>query len=132
MRMRRTIKLTNRQAEMVCAMFVGNEKDEHYNDDEIRELVTLMWEWRWGVGRSLLDAIGVSRTDGALGPASLSNDNQQTVEKGEPRSLTKSTTTRSGPPEVSSEDHRGGTESDRRSDNCTTVASRTPREKPTK
>jgi hypothetical protein len=24
---------------MVCAMFVGDEKDEHYSDDEIRELV---------------------------------------------------------------------------------------------
>jgi hypothetical protein len=25
---------------MMCAMFVGNEKDEHYSDDEIREVVT--------------------------------------------------------------------------------------------
>jgi hypothetical protein len=64
--MRRTIKFTNRQAEMVCATFVGNEKDEHYSDDEIRELVVLMWEWQWGVGRCLLDAIGISHTDGAL------------------------------------------------------------------
>ena len=56
--MRRTIKLTNRQAEMVLAMFVGNEKVEHYTNEEIRELVTLIWEWQWGVGRSLLKAIG--------------------------------------------------------------------------
>jgi hypothetical protein len=33
---------------MVCAMFVGDEKDEHYSDDEIRELVVLMWEWQMG------------------------------------------------------------------------------------
>ena len=56
--MRRTIKLTNRQAEMVLAMFVGNEKVEHYTNEEIRELVTLIWEWQWGGGRSLLKAIG--------------------------------------------------------------------------
>jgi hypothetical protein len=60
---------------MVCAMFVGNEKDEHYSDDEIRELVTLVWEWQWGVGRSLLDAISVSHADGTLRPtrSDLSN-----------------------------------------------------------
>jgi hypothetical protein len=40
--MRRTIKLTDRQAEMVLAMFVGNEKDGGYTDDEIREFVTLI------------------------------------------------------------------------------------------
>jgi hypothetical protein len=56
--LRRTIKLTARQAELVLAMFVGKEKDDHHTDDEIRELVTLMWEWQWGVGRSLLRAIG--------------------------------------------------------------------------
>jgi hypothetical protein len=56
--MRRTIKLTNRQAEMVLAMFVGNDRVEHYTNDEVRELVTLIWEWQWGVGRSLLQAIG--------------------------------------------------------------------------
>jgi hypothetical protein len=56
--MRRTIKLTSRQAEMVLAMFVGNEKDERFTDAEIREMVTLIWEWQWGVSRSLLDAIG--------------------------------------------------------------------------
>jgi hypothetical protein len=39
--MRRTIKPTNRQAEMVLAMFIGNEEDGHCTDDEIRELVTL-------------------------------------------------------------------------------------------
>jgi hypothetical protein len=37
--MRRTIKLTDRQAEMVLAMFVGNQTDAHCTDDEIRELV---------------------------------------------------------------------------------------------
>jgi hypothetical protein len=56
--MRRTIKLTDRQAEMVLSMFVGNERTEHYTNEEIRELVTLIWEWQWGVGRSLLEAIG--------------------------------------------------------------------------
>ncbi len=55
--MRRTIKLTNRQAEMVLAMFVGGAKDEHYSDEEIRELVALIWEWQWQVGRALLNAI---------------------------------------------------------------------------
>jgi hypothetical protein len=45
--MRRTIKLTNRQAEMVLAMLVGNEKVEPYTNDEVRELVTLIWEWQW-------------------------------------------------------------------------------------
>jgi hypothetical protein len=59
--MRRTIKLTDRQAEMVCAMFVGNEKDSHYTDEEIRELVTLIWEWQWGVGRNLLAALKALR-----------------------------------------------------------------------
>jgi hypothetical protein len=43
---------------MVLAMFVGNENDSHYTDDEIREFVTLIWEWQWGVGRALLEAIG--------------------------------------------------------------------------
>jgi hypothetical protein len=42
---------------MVLAMFVGNEKDVH-TDDEIRELVTLIWEWQWGVGRALLKQLG--------------------------------------------------------------------------
>jgi hypothetical protein len=42
---------------MVLAMFVGNAKDEHYSDAEIRELVALIWEWQWQVGRALLDAI---------------------------------------------------------------------------
>ena len=64
--MRRTIKLTDRQAELVLAMFVGNEKDGHYSDDEIRELVTLMWEWQWGVGRVLLDAIGSPHESGTI------------------------------------------------------------------
>jgi hypothetical protein len=59
--LRRTIKLTDRQAEMVTAMFVGNKKDGHYKDDEIRELVTLIWEWQWGVGRSLLAALNATR-----------------------------------------------------------------------
>jgi hypothetical protein len=59
--MRRTIKLSDRQAEMVCAMFVGNEKDSHYTDDEVRELVTLIWEWQWGVGRPLLETLKVLR-----------------------------------------------------------------------
>ena len=44
--MRRTIKLTSRQAEIVLAMFVGNERVEHYTNDEVRELVTLIWEWQ--------------------------------------------------------------------------------------
>jgi hypothetical protein len=62
--MRRTIKLTDRQAGMVLAMFVGNEKDGHYTDDEIREFVTLIWEWQWGVGRALLEAIGSPHESG--------------------------------------------------------------------
>jgi hypothetical protein len=44
---------------MVSAMFVGNEEGGHYSDEEIRELVTLIWEWQWGVGRALLDAFNV-------------------------------------------------------------------------
>jgi hypothetical protein len=62
--MRRTIKLTDRQAEMVLAMFVGREKDGRYTDDEIREFVTLIWEWQWGVGRALLKAIGSPHESG--------------------------------------------------------------------
>jgi|ERR1700722_6176878 hypothetical protein len=54
--LRRTIKLTDRKAEMVTATLVGNEKDDHYKDDEIRELVTLIWEWQWGISRSVLEA----------------------------------------------------------------------------
>ena len=57
--MKRTIKLTDRQRQMVLAMFVGNEIDCDYTDDEIRELVALMWEWQWGVGRALLNAMNV-------------------------------------------------------------------------
>jgi hypothetical protein len=64
--MRRTIKLTDRQAEIVLAMFVGNENDGHYTDGEVRELVTLIWEWQWGVGRSLLEAIGSPHETGTL------------------------------------------------------------------
>jgi hypothetical protein len=64
--MRRTIKLTDGQAEMVLAMFVGNEKDGTYTDAEIRELVTLIWEWQWRVGRSLLDAIGSPHESGTI------------------------------------------------------------------
>jgi hypothetical protein len=68
--MRRTIKLSDRQAEMVLAMFVGNEKDGRYTDEEIRELVILIWEWQWGVGRSLLQAIGsLPQTGTVLTPA---------------------------------------------------------------
>ena len=44
---------------MVLAMFAGNEDGGHYTDEEIRELVTLIWEWQWGVGRALLDAFNV-------------------------------------------------------------------------
>jgi hypothetical protein len=66
--MRRTIKLTNRQAEMVLAMFVGNEKVEHYTNEEIRELVTLIWEWQWGGSRSLLKAIGSPHEPTYLAP----------------------------------------------------------------
>jgi hypothetical protein len=51
--MRRTIKLTDRQAEMVLAMF-RERKDGHYTNDEIRELVTLIWEWQWGRNESRL------------------------------------------------------------------------------
>jgi hypothetical protein len=61
----RTIKLTDRQAEMVCAMFVGNARVGHYTDDEIRELVTLIWEWQWGLSRSVLKAIGSPHEGGA-------------------------------------------------------------------
>ena len=66
--MRRTIKLTNRQAEMVLAMFVGNEDGGHYTDDEIRELVTLVWERQWGVGRSALKAVGSPHESEAVFP----------------------------------------------------------------
>jgi hypothetical protein len=44
---------------MVLAMFAGNEIVDHYADEEIRELVNLIWEWQWGVGRALLNAINV-------------------------------------------------------------------------
>jgi hypothetical protein len=54
--MRRTINLTDRQAEMVLAMFVGNENDGHYTSDEIHEFVTLIWEWHWGVGRAAINS----------------------------------------------------------------------------
>jgi hypothetical protein len=60
--LRRTIKLTNRQRQLVLAMFVGDELDAHYTDEEIRELVTLIWEWQWGVGRALLDALNIRGT----------------------------------------------------------------------
>jgi hypothetical protein len=53
--MRRTIKFANQKAEMVLAMFVGNANDEDYSDEEIRELVALIWEWQWQVGRAVLD-----------------------------------------------------------------------------
>jgi hypothetical protein len=59
MGLRRTIKLTDRQSKMVLAMFAGNEESGHYTDEEIRELVTLIWEWQWGVGRALLNAMNV-------------------------------------------------------------------------
>ena len=55
------MKLTDRQRQMVLAMFVGNEIDGDYTDDEIRELVALMWEWQWGVGRALLECDERSR-----------------------------------------------------------------------
>ena len=58
--MRRTIKL----AEMVLAMIVGNGKDSDYTDDEIREFVTLIREWQWGVGRALLQTIGSPHESG--------------------------------------------------------------------
>jgi hypothetical protein len=57
--LRRTIKLTERQRHMVLAMFAGNEEGDHYTDEEIRELMNLIWEWQWGVGRALLDAFNV-------------------------------------------------------------------------
>jgi hypothetical protein len=41
---------------MVCAMF-ENATEKHYTDEEIRELVALVWEWQWQVGRAVLDAI---------------------------------------------------------------------------
>jgi hypothetical protein len=48
---------------MVTATLVGNEKDDHYKDDEIRELVTLIWEWQWGISRSVLETLqAVKRT----------------------------------------------------------------------
>ena len=53
---------------MVLAMFVGNERVEHYTNDEVRELVTLIWEWQWGVGRSLLKAIGSPHEPTYLAP----------------------------------------------------------------
>ncbi len=37
-------------------MFAGNDEVIHFTDEEIRELVNLIWEWQWGVGRALLDA----------------------------------------------------------------------------
>jgi hypothetical protein len=45
--------------DMVLAMFAGNEEGGHYTDEEIRELVNLIWEWQWGVSRALLDAFNV-------------------------------------------------------------------------
>jgi hypothetical protein len=57
---RGTIKLTNRQSEMVGAMF-ENPTEEHYSDEEIHELVARIWEWQWQVGRSVLDAINAQR-----------------------------------------------------------------------
>jgi hypothetical protein len=61
--MRRTIKLTDRQSEMVLAMFGGNAEDAHYSDEEIRELIVLIWQWQWGVSRSLLSALNVVPLD---------------------------------------------------------------------
>jgi hypothetical protein len=58
--MRGTIKLSNRQSEMVGAMF-ENPAEEHYSDEEIHELVARIWEWQWQVGRSVLDAINARR-----------------------------------------------------------------------
>jgi hypothetical protein len=55
---------------MVLAMFVGNERVEHYTNDEVRELVTLIWEWQWGVGRALLEAIGSPHESGTTSHAS--------------------------------------------------------------
>ena len=55
---------------MVLAMFVGNERDENYTNDEVRELVTLIWEWQWGVGRALLEAIGSPHESGTTFQAS--------------------------------------------------------------
>jgi hypothetical protein len=46
---------------MVLAMFAGDEEGGHYTDDEIRELVTLIWEWQWGVGRSILASFRATR-----------------------------------------------------------------------
>ena len=57
--LRRTIKLTEKQRHMVLAMFAGNDEVGHFTDEEIRELVYLIWEWQWGVGRALLDAFNV-------------------------------------------------------------------------
>jgi hypothetical protein len=54
--MRRTIKLTARQNEMVRGMF-DHATDKNYDDQEIRELVARIWEWQWQVGRAVLDAI---------------------------------------------------------------------------
>jgi hypothetical protein len=59
--LRRTIKLTDRQAKMVLAMFAGSEEDDQYSDEEIRELLTLIWEWQWGVGRALISAFNTQR-----------------------------------------------------------------------
>jgi hypothetical protein len=42
---------------MVLAMFAGGEESSHYTDEEIRELVNLIWEWQWGVGRALINAL---------------------------------------------------------------------------
>jgi hypothetical protein len=57
--LRRTIKLTERQRHMVLAMFAGNDEVGQFTDEEIRELVNLIWEWQWGLGRALLDAFNL-------------------------------------------------------------------------
>ncbi len=44
---------------MVLAMFAGNDVVIRFTDEEVRELVNLIWEWQWGVGRALLDAFNV-------------------------------------------------------------------------
>ena len=60
--MRRTIKLTNRQNEMLHSMF-EDATDKHYDDEEIRELVAMIWEWQWQVGRAVVNAINLRRLE---------------------------------------------------------------------
>jgi hypothetical protein len=45
---RRTIKLTERRRHFALAMFTGNDEGGHGTDNQIGELVTMIWQWQWG------------------------------------------------------------------------------------